>query len=243
MSEQEDAVDLFRSVREYCETYNIPLENLLEILEDQKVLPMIRGKATEYIGAAVLRQALTPREWLVQKLNLNPQPGSGAYDEDVSITYRRTGTRLKAETKNAVRASFRLGTDRTRIRTPHFKVKCHRSRSNLSKATNDRYEVGEFDVVLCNVSNSVFRSNVLDPGLPFIDDAPAVAWLKEFYGVETDAELRRKTYEDWRICLPFAIADKDGTIPRTPTVQMEGDPNWFGLDQLAVNLRTLINGG
>ena len=93
---KEDFV-IYDSIKTYCKTYNIPLENLLDILEDQKVLPMIRGKATEYIGAAFLRQVLDARDWDVQKLNLNPQQNQ--YDEDISITFRRTGTRLKAETK------------------------------------------------------------------------------------------------------------------------------------------------
>ena len=152
MSESNEALRVYASIKEYCSTYNIPQENLLDILEDQKVLPMIRGKATEYIGAAVLRQALDPRDWIVDKLNLNAQPGQ--YDEDVSITYRMTGTRLKAETKNAVRGKFSLGTRKTP--TPHFAVKCHKSRSHLTKATNDRYEVGDFDVLLCNVSKRNF---------------------------------------------------------------------------------------
>ena len=54
---------IYHSIREYCDKYNIPIEGLLDILEDQKVLPMIRGKATEYIAAIVLKQTLNPREW------------------------------------------------------------------------------------------------------------------------------------------------------------------------------------
>ncbi len=238
MPTSNEANRVYSSIREYCETYNIPIENLLDILEDQKVLPMIRGKATEFIGAAVLRQALDPRDWDVQKLNLNPQ--RGRYDEDVSITYRRTGNRLKAETKNAVRGKFSLGTRVTKA--PHFSVKCHKSRSNLSKKHNDRYEVGDFDVLLCNVSNAIFRGRSLDRGLPLIEKRDAIKWLKRFYDVETEIELRRKSYDDWRVCLPVTIALEDGTLPRTPRVLMENDPNWFGLDQLAANLRTLIGG-
>ena len=229
---------IYNGIGEYCQTYNIPREHLLDILEDQKVLPMIRGKATEYIGAVVLRQALDPRDWLVEKLNLNPQPG--AYDEDISITYRRTGTRLKAETKNAVRGKFSLGT--RSAPEPHFAVKCHKSRSNFVKKYNDRYVVGDFDVLLSNVSNAIFRGKSLDRGLAFIDDTEALDWLKRFYGVTTDDELRRCTYDDWRVCLPVTIALEDQTMPRTPRVLMEGDPNWFGLDELAPNLRRLING-
>ncbi len=231
---------VFTGITEYCRTYNIPRENLLDILEDQKVLPMIRGKATEYVGAAFLRQTLDPREWSVDKLNLNPQPG--VIDEDVSITFRRTGTRLKAETKNAVRGSFRMGTRRRP--GPYFTVKCHKSRSNLTlqETTNDRYLVGEFDLLLCNVSNSLFRGRALQAGLPLIDDPTSVDWLMNFYETENEGDLIRKAYDDWRLCLPFTIADEDGVIPRTPAVLMEDDPNWFRADQLAANLRTLLNG-
>ncbi|MCY3867527.1 MAG: hypothetical protein OXG68_18995 [Chloroflexi bacterium] len=238
MSDHDDALRVYASIREYCETYNIPRENLLDILEDQKVLPMIRGKATEFIGAAVLRQALDPRDWDVQKLNLNPQPGK--YDEDLSITYLRTGDRLKAETKNAVRGKFSLGTRKTKA--PHFSVKCHKSRSNFTKVHNDRYEVGDFDVLLCNVSNAIFRGKTLDRGLPLIEDQEAIEWLKLYYGADTDNALRRSAYDDWRVCLPVTIALEDGTIPRTPRILMENDPNWFGLKQLAANLRSLITG-
>lgn len=239
MSDQEEALKIYKSIKEYCDVYNIPRGDLLDILEDQKVLPMIRGKATEYIGAAVLRQALDSRDWSVDKLNLNPQPG--AYDEDVSITYRRTGKRLKAETKNAVRGSFKLETRMNK--TQHFKVKCHKSRSHLTKITNDRYLVGEFDVLLCNVSNSIFRGKALERGLPLIDDDNAIKWLKSHYQVKTDDELRRCAYDDWRICLPVTIANDDGVIPRTPSVQMIDDPDWFSLEQLPPYLKTLINGG
>ncbi len=241
MSESnEEILRVFRSITEYCQTYNIPRENLLDILEDQKVLPMIRGKATEYVGAAFLKQVLDPREWNVEKLNLNPQPG--VIDEDVSVTFRRTGTRLKAETKNAVRGSFKMGSSRRP--GPYFTVKCHKSRSNLGlqNTTNDRYLVGEFDLLLCNVSNSLFRGRALQAGLPLIDNPAAIEWLINYYGVETEAELMRKAYDDWRLCLPVTIADDNGVIPRTPAVLMEGDPNWFSADELALNLRTLING-
>ena len=229
----------YKGISDYCKTYNIPKENLLDILEDQKVLPMIRGKATEYVGAAFLKQALNPREWIVEKLNLNPQPG--VIDEDVSVTFRRTGTRLKAETKNAVRGSFRL---KARSRPdPHFTVKCHKSRSHLKlqKTTNDRYLVGEFDLLLCNVSNALFKGRSLESGLPLIEDEQAIEWLKAFYKTGDKDELIRSAYDDWRLCLPPTIADENGVIPRTPAILMKNDPNWFSVDKLATNLRSLID--
>ncbi len=85
-------LQIYDDIKEYCERYNVPIENLMDILEDQKVLPMIRGKATEYIVAVVLKQILKGRNWQIQKLNLNAQPGM--YDEDISITHSKTGIRM-----------------------------------------------------------------------------------------------------------------------------------------------------
>ncbi len=223
----DEALKVYRDIEEYCDTYNIPLENLLDILEDQKVVPMIRGKATEFICALVLKKKLNPKDWLVEKLNLNAQLGS--YDEDVSITHRRKGVRFKVEAKNAVRGKFSLGTRASPF--PHFAVKCHRSRSNLSRQENDRYMATDFDLLLCNVSNSLFRST-FSRGLPLIEKPEAIEWLKGHYSVGTEAEIRRAAYDDWRICLPKDIVQDDGTIPRTPRVKMKDDPNWFGLDDL-----------
>jgi hypothetical protein len=44
----EEKIQLADNLLKYCSKYNIPLEYLFEILEDQKVIPMIRGKSTEY---------------------------------------------------------------------------------------------------------------------------------------------------------------------------------------------------
>ena len=231
---------VYSGIQQYCATYNIPRENLLDILEDQKVLPMIRGKATEFIATAVLRQVLDSRDWVVTKLNLNAQ--TSQQDRDINLTFRRTGTQLNAEAKNAVRGSFRLqGRKRPQ---PFFTVKCHKSRSNLKlqSTTNDRYLVGEFDLLLCNVSNAIFVGKSLDAGLHLISDKAALDWLRSFYDVSTDDELIRAAYDDWRLCLPVSIADEAGVIPRQPVVYMEDDANWFGPERLAPNLRSLLNG-
>lgn len=49
----------------------ISLDYLFAILEDQKVTPMIRGKAMEYNAYVLLEAGLPKAVWSVQKLNLN----------------------------------------------------------------------------------------------------------------------------------------------------------------------------
>ncbi len=226
---------IFNSIEEYCEKYNIPIENLMDILEDQKVLPMIRGKATEYIAAATLKKVLG-RNWQVQKLNLNAQ--AGTYDEDISITHSKTGKRLKVESKNAVRGSFKVGSNRTVVTRPHFRVKCHKSRSHIkkSKTTNDRYLLGDFDLIVCNVSNAIFQGGTLGDELELLYDADAIKCLKKHYNTESDSHLIRCAYDDWRGCFPRSIVLEDKSIPRTPAIELYGDKNWFSLKELETKL-------
>ncbi|MCY4018902.1 MAG: hypothetical protein OXG39_05805 [Chloroflexi bacterium] len=232
-------LNFYSGINEYCRSFNIPRDNLLEILEDQKVLPMIRGKASEFIGAELLRRTLDGRDWNVDKLNLNPSPATT--DVDVRITFRMTGAIVKAEIKTAVRGSFRMPYG-ARYPDHRFKVKCHKSRSNLKRqdTSNDRYLVDDFDLLLCNVSNAIFRGKPLERALPLIDDPIAIMWLMEFYGVSSEEELVRSAYDDWRLCFPKSITDADGTIPRTPTVLMEGDSSWFKPDELPARLKEFV---
>lgn len=224
---------------EYCERYFVPYEFFWEILEDSKVVPMIRGKASEYNGYIFLKNNLDSHIFSVEKLNKNAQPGE--YDEDVSITHRRTGVRLKVEVKNATRGEFTLGF-RTKVlrNCPHFKVKCHRSRSNISKAetTNDRYLVGDFDLVMCNTLNSIYKGNTMLSEFQFVDERE-ITFLKEYYGVETNRELEIAANNDWRFAFPEDIAeDCNGVlaIPRTPYVKLEHDENWFKFNELSHRL-------
>ena len=62
-----DALELGRQMLEYCRKYKIPQDYVMDILNDQKVMPMIRGKATEYAVELLLRDILPAREWVVAK--------------------------------------------------------------------------------------------------------------------------------------------------------------------------------
>ncbi len=215
----------------YCREYNIPIDYFLEILNDQKVLPMIRGKASEYSAYLAIRGVLPEREWIVTKLNLNAQTNTA--DQDVSITHRRTGMQLTVETKNAVRGSFKSG-ERARIcRVPHFKVKCHRSRSNIQLAgtTNDRYSEECFDLVISNVSNSIIQGNTIGARLELLHNNELLDIVKEYYGVDNNEQLLESAYNDWRFAISREISE-DGYIPRTPYVRLREDPNWNTLDSM-----------
>ncbi|OQB59850.1 MAG: hypothetical protein BWX95_02473 [Bacteroidetes bacterium ADurb.Bin141] len=235
----EDKIKLAENLLKYCKKFNVPLEFLFEILEDQKVTPMIRGKAMEYNAFLLLDKLLPRATWSVQKLNLNAQ--TGVYDEDISITHRRTGIILKVESKSAVRGSFKDGKRSRNFNVPYFLVKSHRSRSNIKLAgsSNDRYSVDSFDVLITNTSNAVFQGNTVGEHLEVIHDAELKKLLFEFYAVNSDEDLITACENDWRYCIPKDIA-VDGFIPRTPYVKLENDDNWKPLSAIEDRLLDVV---
>lgn len=231
---------LSETLLRYCKKFNIPLEFLFEILEDQKVTPMIRGKAMEYNAFLLLDRILPRAVWSVQKLNLNAQPG--IHDEDISITHRRTGVILKVESKSAVRGSVSDGKRTKVLKVPHFNVKCHRSRSNIKLAgtSNDRYSVDSFDVLVTNTSNAIFEGNTVGEGLEVVHNDELKKMLFAFYNVGVDEELIVACENDWRFCIPKDIA-VSGFIPRTPYVKLDKDDNWKPLSELEKRLLEVVN--
>lgn len=238
MKDQE-LIRLGQNLYDYCQKFGIPIPYLFEILEDQKVTPMIRGKAMEYNAFLQIESILSKSIWSVQKLNLNAQPGT--VDEDISITHRRSGTILKVESKSGVRGSISDGKRAKIIREPHFKVKCHRSRSNISLAgtSNDRYSVDSFDVIVTNPSNALFQGNTISEHLEIIHKVNIRRLLYAFYKVDKDKDLVIRSTADWRYCIPSDIA-QDGFIPRTPYVHLNNDPNWRPLSELEDRLLEVV---
>jgi hypothetical protein len=234
---RDETLQLGSTLTGYCKKFNVPVEHIFEILEDQKVVPMIRGKAMEYNLTLVLRQHLSPQNWNVEKLNLNAQSGAG--DEDVSITHKRTGIRLRAESKSTKRGSMTSGIKSREIKQPHFLVKCHRSRSNKKLTTNDMYSVDSFDVILTNTSNAIFQGGTIGENLEIIYDEVTKGILYEYYGVTDDIQLLSACYNDWRFCIPSDIG-VEGFIPRNPKVRLLDDPNWRPLSELEDRLMQVV---
>ena len=140
------------NLKRYCETYGIPFEHLPEILDDPKVLPMLRGKGLEYFVYDKLRATLPRTKWSIHKPRVNPQPG--ATDADLFMTHLESGIEVIVETKTPVRGSFRLP---TRLKPfARFNVKCHKSRSNTKEPEkNDRYLSSDFDLIVTNCENAL----------------------------------------------------------------------------------------
>jgi hypothetical protein len=200
---------------------------------------MLRGKGMEYNALFAVCETLNPNEWLVEKLNVNAQPG--ILDQDIGVTHKRTAIRLIVESKSAVRGSMKSGA-RARIhQVPHFNVKCHRSRSNvrLAETTNDKYPVDSFDILITNPSNALYAGNTIGPDFELIRDPDLHDILYQHYHVSSGQELVESALKDWRFVFSIDIA-VGGFIPRTPAVLLVDDPHWLPLVELEGRLLELV---
>ena len=236
---EDELKNLGESLEQYCKKFLLPVKYVFEILNDQKVTPMLRGKAMEYNAFVLLDSQLNKSEWSVQKLNLNAQPGTP--DEDIDITHRRTGRIIKAECKSAVRGSFSSGKKAKIHKVPHFKVKCHRSRSNIKLAgtSNDQYAADVFDVILTTPLNALFQGGTIGEELEIIQDNELLGLLYQHYEVSTNEDLLAAVSSDWRFVITSKIAE-NGFIPRTPFVLLRDDPYWLSVDRFEPNLLEFV---
>ena len=231
-------------IQQYCKKYNIPIQYLVEILEDQKVVPMIRGKASEYNGTLFLQNHFKNSiDWIVTKFNLNPQPDMN--DQDLTIIHRKTAIPIRVEVKNATRDSFTDGYRSRDCKIPHLTIKCHKSRSNIKKAdsTNDRYLLGDFDLIMSNTSNSIIVSGTKTlEDFAITDNEAHLKVLYEYYRVNNKQDLIEKCYDDWRFAVPEDIVMADGSIPHNPVVLLDSskDPNWFTSHRLEDKLLEIV---
>lgn len=241
MTTPPDYEHLGRELEAYCKKFGIRVEDFFAIINDQKVIPMLRGKAAEYDAVYTLQSILNPQIWIVHKLNLNPQPGTS--DQDIGITHRRTGVQIVVETKSAVRGSMSTGARTRKHKVPHFEVKCHRSRSNKDRSYNDRYLATDFDIIVSTPTNAIYKGSTIGEEFEIVSEPGLLELLYAYYHVTDVPTLIDATNKDWRFVLPTAIAEDIGgykVIPRTPSVLLSNDPNWLPLTQIEAALEAIV---
>lgn len=154
----------------FCKRYNLNIKHLKDILNDPKVIPMIRGKSFEFTVKDYLSNILSDK-YLVTNPRLNAQ--TGLNDIDVYIINQETNRAYSIECKLSSKGSFRLNISSN----PYLKVKCMRSRTlgreaalQRSKSTkisfdslmvhNDQYTAKEFDLVITSIANAFFKTDI-----------------------------------------------------------------------------------
>ncbi|KKD37277.1 MAG: hypothetical protein WAN66_16190 [Limnoraphis robusta] len=168
--------DLIKNIEEFCLKYNILPESLPDILQDPKVLPMIRGKAFEFSAIAQFEKYLDKKSWKIVKPKINPQFGSS--DQDVVINHLETHINIRVECKLAAKGRYRKVKANTENQTQYFEidVKCMRSRTlgverakqlstkvnipvDVIMIHNDQYLPNSFDLVVTSIANAFYETD------------------------------------------------------------------------------------
>jgi len=156
-------------LQHFCEEYNLEFKNLTEILNDPKVVPMIRGKSFEFSVKNKLETILDQQIFEIVKPYMNAQIDS--HDIDIQIKNILNGKKYIVECKLAAKHSFRF-----HEHNPYLKVKCMRSRTLGEKAAkqkaqitgksvnelmihNDQYLSNDFDLVITSIANAFYDTN------------------------------------------------------------------------------------
>lgn len=162
-------MDWIKELEEFCWKYDINVHHMPYVINDPKVIPMIRGKAFEFVVKEQLDQILSTSAYEISNPGINAQ--STIHDVDVEIIRKKDNKKYTVECKLAQKGSFRLKNNEASLR-----IKCMRSRTLGKKAAkqkavnkgrstemfkihNDQYIPGEFDLVLTSIANAFYDTD------------------------------------------------------------------------------------
>ena len=205
--------DLIKNLEEFCIKYNILPESLLEIIQDPKVLPMIRGKAFEFSALAKFENFLDPTLWKIVKPKINPQFGS--HDQDVVITHLETHTNIRVECKLAAKGRYRKVKTKIEDKTRYFEidVKCMRSRTlgqerakqvsaqvnipvDVIMIHNDQYLPNSFDIVVTSIANAFYETDEATGNFEWSPQEEAKEFLEKISSKNIDDLQDESTLKD-----------------------------------------------
>lgn len=162
---------VLEKLKDFCRAYDLTFEHFVEVIQDPKVIPMIRGKSFEFSASERLSKILLEEDWEVKNPQLNPQLASK--DVDVGVLRKEDEKEISVECKLAGKDSFKWENTLDGYRA-EIKVKCMRSRTLGDNITatrtakrysidrekvllhKDSYRPDDFDFVVTSLGNSLW---------------------------------------------------------------------------------------
>lgn len=188
-SESKVAIQL----REYCDEHGLDFETLPQVLNEPKVVPMVRGIGYEYVVIAFLKKLLKDDErFIAGKTIVNSQLTVHGSDAEIFDTVKNKLIRL--ECKLAANGSFSLGTRNNAY--PHSKIKIMRSRTLGEEMIRRVAENGEASIA----ELTAHKDSYLPNGFDFV-----ITNLRNAFYVTTDEDLFKfsPTEEQWNFLQTF----------------------------------------
>ena len=257
-------MELNQDIYNYCIDHDIPIEKLHLILNEPKVVPMIRGIGFEYVLQARIEDNFKKsKNFKVLKPSINAQLNIA--DKDLEIHNISSGKKYILECKLSQNNSFKfkgrfskseycqikvmrsrtLGDNAIKLVQKHLKV----SKKDLNEH-RDSYHFSHFDYVITNLRNAFYRT--IDGQFRFSPTEQEIEFLKSFFKVssfeEIDEALKTNNYfaESKLLTPKFSgldcrkkICSKNKEcefIPNYPIFQFQNENIWKNLELLESDL-------
>ena len=191
---------LLNLIASYCREHGINIDTLPELLNEPKLVPMIRGIGFEYVIQNYLNDLAKnyKNRFEIRKPNINAQFNIG--DIDVEIYDKVNKKSYKCECKLSKNSSFKKTDNETfcnikvmRSRTLGTeKIKETSKNEGVSieqvSAHKDSYLSNKFDFVITNLRNVFYRTteNNIFQFNPTDDE---IDFLKEYYSLSSQQEV------------------------------------------------------
>lgn len=247
-------------LKDYCISHGIDFESLLKIINEPKVVPMIRGIGFEYVVEKDLKEKFcNSSRYEIRKPNINAQLGKP--DIDVEIFDIERNKSLRMECKLAKNNSFKK--KGTLSSNPHCQIKVMRSRTlgekkiqvvarqegidpQLLREHKDSYSFNHFDFVITNLRNAFYRT--IDGSFMYAPTEEEEVFLKNFLNTNDSKELNKLLIENHFfieskkliakgneiLCRKKVCSDRENCvfIPNYPIFELTDDTQWKPLSQL-----------
>jgi hypothetical protein len=198
--ESED-LEVLSKIKGYCFEHGLDFRAIYDVLNEPKVVPMIRGIGYEYVVKSALEKILVNDDrFICRKTIVNPQLTVQGTDMDVFDKQRNKV--LNLECKLAKNGSFTVG---RRGSGPNCKIKVMRSRTlgvevmpTVSRdwgvtieqlsAHKDNYLGSKFDYVVTNIRNA-FYVTMDDETFRFQPNEQGWSFLESYFNTRNHDEI------------------------------------------------------
>ena len=159
-------------LKKICTSYDIEFENLSDIINDPKLMPMLRGKSFEYTALRALEKIL-PKNFIIEQPKSNSQ--LGMHDIDIQVT-TPDKKQHSCECKLGAKGKFKFDAKNEQY---VLEIKCMQSRTKGEEIVkkmapkigvsvqqlevhNDQYRKQDFDYVITTIGNNFYTTNKED---------------------------------------------------------------------------------
>ena len=181
-------------LKDYCNEHGLDFEMLAEVLNEPKVVPMVRGIGYEYVVINYLSKLLLgDTRFAAGKTIVNSQ--LTVKGSDAEIFDKQTNKLIRLECKLAANGSFSLGTKGNSF--PHCKIKIMRSRTLGEEMIRRVAENG----VATIEELTAHKDSYLPDGFDFV-----ITNLRNAFYITTEEDLFKfsPTEEQWHFLSNFA---------------------------------------